>query len=155
MGYQGTVLTVRELLARALAAPEPPLHTEVGLRHDAASNARHCAVLRSAGEELDECWRLVVLQTLDHYTSTLRRGGVELAAQVFTTEPAPTGAPEVDAAFSALAEYLADRDGWEAPRWVFDPSRKVERWYADVPQIFHRVADRESGPPPSFGLVAL
>lgn len=144
MGYQGTVLSFRELLARALAEPEPPPHSDVGLRHEAASNALLCAELRDAGEDLGECWRLVILQTLDHYTSTLRRGGSELAAQVFATEPAPTGTPEIDAAFAALAEYLADRDGWEAPSWAFDPARKVERWYAAVPKIFHQDADRES-----------
>lgn len=144
MGYQGTVLTFRELLARALAAPEPPPHVNVGLRHDAASNARHCAALHSADEDLGECWRFAILQTLDDYTSTLRRGGVKLAAQVFTTEPTRTGAPEIDAALAALADYLADRDGWQAPSWALDPTRRVDRWYAAVPQIFHQDADRES-----------
>ena len=144
MGYKGTVLTISELLDRARTATEPKPRVDVGLRHEAASNAQRCAVLRSAGEGLGECWRFAILQTLDDYTSTLRRGGVELAAQVFTAEPPRTGSPEIDAAFAALAEHLADRDGWNPPVWVLDPTRRVERWYATVPRIFHRDAERES-----------
>ena len=144
MGYKGTVLTISELLDRARTATEPKPRVDVGLRHEAASNAQRCAVLRSAGEGLGECWRFAILQTLDDYTSTLRRGGVELAAQVFTAEPPRTGSPEIDAAFAALAEHLADRDGWDPPVWVLDPTRRVERWYATVPRIFHRDAERES-----------
>lgn len=144
MGYKGTVLTISELLDRARTAAEPKPRVDVGLRHEAALNAQRCAVLRSAGEGLGECWRFAILQTLDDYTSTLRRGGVELAAQVFTAEPPRTGFPEIDAAFAALAEHLADRDGWNPPAWALDPTRKVDRWYATVPRVFHRDAERES-----------
>lgn len=55
----------------------------------------------AAGNDVSDSWRFGVLQTLDDYTSTLRRGGAQLASQVFTEPPAPTGAKEIDAAFAA------------------------------------------------------
>lgn len=144
MAYKGTVLTVGALLERAQAEPEQPLRADIGLRSEAATNAQRCAVLLAQGDGLGECWRFGILQTLDDYNSTLRRGGVQLAAQVFSAEPPRTGAVEIDAAFAALAEYLALRDGWVVPGWALDPKRSVERWYADVPTIFHEDAERES-----------
>lgn len=144
MAYKGTVLTVSALLERAQAAPEPQPRTDVGLRSEAAANALLCATLLAQDEGLGECWRFGILQTLDDYTSTLRRGGVQLAEQVFSAEPPRTGAAEIDAAFAALAEHLALRDGWSVPGWALDPQRSVERWYADVPTIFYEDAERES-----------
>lgn len=64
---------------------------------------------------------------LNDYTSTVRRGGPQLAQGVFTDETAPTGAVELDAAFAALAEHLAARDGWSAPAWVEPPGRSLAR----------------------------
>lgn len=98
----------------------------------------------AAGEPLGACWRFGILQTLDDYTSVLRRGSSDLAAGVFTDEPPPTGSVEVDAAFAALAEHLAERDGWRTPVWASDPSRRTSAWYPGVPAIFHSDADRES-----------
>ncbi|AYD90141.1 hypothetical protein D5R93_09265 [Actinomyces lilanjuaniae] len=90
-------------------------------------------------------WRFGVLQTLDDYTSCLRRGGTSVASQVFTREPPPTGAVEVDAAFAALADWLAGRDGWQAPAWVEDPGRVCPaRWYLRVIEIFRSEADVQS-----------
>src|SRR5699024_9408492 len=80
--------------------------------------------------------------------AALRRGGVDLARQVFTSSPPRTGSVEIDAAFAALADYFASRDGWDAPDWVHDPARRVKEWFASVPQIFHEVARIES--PPEF-----
>lgn len=148
MAFQGEVLPIGALLERALAAPEYEPANRVGVRHTAASSARRCVELLAAGESLDACWRFGILQTLDDYISTLRRGGLTLAAQVLSEEPVRTGAVQVDAAFAALAVYLADQDGWQAPAWADDPTRRTQGWYPAVPDIFRGEADRES--PPAF-----
>lgn len=151
MAFKGEVLTVREQLARAAATlpeAEPDVSTSAGdasgVRHTAAGNARHCSELVADGEPLDVGWRFGILQTLDDYVSTVRRGGVGLGAAVFAEEPPRTGSPELDAAFAALADHLAERDGWEAPRWVHDADRAVVAWYPAVPTIFRQEADAES-----------
>ena len=51
---------------------------------------------------------------------------------------------EVDAAFAALAEHLAERDGWDVPAWVQDSWRVAAGWLPSVPSIFHADALRES-----------
>ncbi|MFV0406257.1 MAG: hypothetical protein ACK5LN_05470 [Propioniciclava sp.] len=141
MLFQGEVLSVAALLDVARTTPEAAPSRSVGVRHTAAQNAIACRTLLTSGESLDECWRFGILQTLDDYTSPLRRGGPDLAAGVFTAEPPHTGAVEVDA---ALAEHLAERDGWQTPRWALDASRHTEAWYPAVPAIFHADADQES-----------
>lgn len=70
-------------------------------------------------------------------------GGVQLAAEVFADEPAPTGSAQLDAAFAALAEHLAERDGWPVPAWVLDPMRCAERWFPSVPAIFRDEAEQD------------
>ncbi|SHI53708.1 hypothetical protein SAMN02745244_00552 [Tessaracoccus bendigoensis DSM 12906] len=146
LAFQGELLSVTALLARSLAEPDQ-VSADRSLRHDAASNAVFGRLLLAEGEELAEVWRLAVLQTLDDYSSALKRGGVELAQCVFHHEPALTGSAEIDAAFAGLAEYLADRDGWVAPEWT-SAAATVARWYPGVPRIFREDADRES--PPAF-----
>lgn len=145
MVFRGDVLSVDEMLQRALAEPAPVPRSQVGVLHTAASNAADCRDLLDGESGLNEAWRFGVLQTLDDYASTLRRGGPQVAAGVFADEPAPTGAAEVDAAFAALAEHLATRDGWEAPAWVHGPGRFLDTpWYPAVPDIFRTEADRDS-----------
>lgn len=144
MVFQGEVLSVTALLDAARGAPVAAPTPSVGVRHTAAQNAADCHRLLRDGDTLDACWRFGILQTLDDYTSALRRGGPSLAADVFTDEPPRAGAAEIDAAFAALAEYLANRDGWEPPLWVLDPSRRTTAWYPAVPTIFRKDADRES-----------
>lgn len=151
MAFKGEVLTVSELLVLS-GATLPGVHPPVGalakdatsVRHTAAGNARHCSDLIEGGEPLDVGWRFGILQTLDDYVSTVRRGGVELGAEVFAEEPPQTGSPELDAAFAALADHLAERDGWEAPSWVENAERAVESWYPEVPSIFREEAEAES-----------
>ena len=70
--------------------------------------------------------------------------GIGLATEVFSAEPPRTGSPQIDAAFAALADHLAQRDGWATPAWALDPSRRTDTWYPAVPQIFRATADRES-----------
>jgi hypothetical protein len=142
--FQGEVLTIGALLERAQAEPAYEPASDIGVRHTAAENAVRCAELLAAGESLDACWRFGILQTLDDYTSTLRRGGPTLAAQVFTDEPTATGSAQVDAAFAALADYLAERDGRHAPAWAVDPDRRTESWYPAVPDRWRPEADHDS-----------
>ncbi len=144
MVFQGEVLSIGTMLERAQSVPASEPASDVGVRHTAAENARRCAELLAAEDSLDACWRFGILQTLDDYTSTLRRGGVTLAARVFVEEPPSVGAVQIDAAFAALADYLAERDGWQAPAWVDDPARRTSGWYPAVPGIFRAEADRES-----------
>ena len=144
MVFQGQVRSVTALLDAARTAPEHTPSRQFGVLHTAADNASTCRRLLADGEGLDGCWRFGILQTLDDYTSTLRRGGPELAAQVFTEEPPLTGAAQLDAAFAALADYLARRDGWMAPVWALDPVRSTEAWYPAVPAILRGEADVES-----------
>lgn len=142
--FQGEVLSVGALLDAARAAPEATPNRGIGVRHTAAQNATACRTLVGDGETPDGCWRFGILQTLDDYTSVLRRGGPDLAAGVFTDEPPRTGAVQIDAAFAALADYLAERDGWQLPAWALDSSRNTPAWYPGVPAMFHADADRES-----------
>ncbi len=145
MVFQGEVLSVAALLDVARTTPEAPPNNHIGVRHTAAQNAEACRALLADGEALDGCWRFGILQSLDDYTSVLRRGGPDLAAGVFTDEPPRTGSVHLDAAFAALADYLANRDGWPAPAWVSDPSRRTATaWYPAVPAIFRTDADKES-----------
>lgn len=144
MVFQGEALPIDALLKRSQTAPAYEPGVGVGVRHTAADNAARCAALLAAGDTPDACWRLGILQTLDDYASTLRRGGPALAAQVFEVEPQFTGSAQLDAAFAALADYLAERDGWATPAWAVDPARRVDGWYPAVPPIFRAEAERES-----------
>lgn len=145
MTFRGEVLPVGALIDVAGSGADTVTTSDVGIRHTAAQNAAACRPLLADGP--DTGWRFGVLQTLDDYSSTLRRGGVGLAAEVFADEPPATGSAGVDAALAALAEYLAHRDGWRPPAWALDPSRRVDVWYPAVPTIFRPDANRESPEP--------
>jgi hypothetical protein len=147
VAFQGQVLRVEQMLDHAQATAQPPVGVGVGVLHTAAGNARSCRDLLATGGSLDDCWRFGVLQTLDDYASTRRRGGVTLAAGVFSDESPLTAAAQVDAAFAAFACYLADRDGWHAPAWASHPSRFFAgRWYPAVPGIYRNEADTDAPP---------
>jgi hypothetical protein len=127
-------LSVAELIAVAKDAPEPDwtaLYGGIGLVSDAADEAERVARLVAADDPIDACWHLGILQTIDVYESARRRGGVDLAAAVFTREPPATESARLDAAFAGLAEWLATRDGWEAPGWTQEPGRFTSSWLAD------------------------
>ena len=149
--FGGVVLPVGELVARSQAQPEPDWAEVYGteLGNDAADAAAECHRLIGLGEPLLACWRYGVLQAVDYYDSARRRGGLGLAAQVFGREPAPTGAAEVDAAFAALAEHLAVRDGWTTPKWAMSLGRTASApWYVvDVP-AYRAIIEQEA--PPAF-----
>ena len=48
---------------------------------------------------------------------------------VFRDAPRATGDTRVDAAFAAMAEYLARRDGWTVPPWARLPEREAWPWW--------------------------
>lgn len=145
MRFRGQVLSVTALLElpgeRGAPRDDVP---DLRVLHTAAGNARHAAQLIAEGAPLDVAWRFGILQTVDDYASTVKRGGIALGSAVFSDVPAPTGARELDAAFAALADHLAERDGWEAPAWAGDPERRVASWYPDVPSIFRNEAEQDS-----------
>ena len=148
MVFKGEVTSVMEMLRLAEEAPTAPA-SSIGVLHTPAGNARDAAELVADGEPPTAGWRFGVLQTLDDYTSTSHRGGAELGAGVFTDPPAPTGSVELDAAFAALAEYLAERDGWTPPAWTSDAWRSVApaEWWASTPSIYRDIALDESPRP--------
>src|ERR1700685_3146807 len=81
------------------------------------------------GEQLSRLWRYVFVQMLDDYTSVLRHAGVPAAARMWAGAPRSTGDVRVDAAFAAMAEYLARRDGWDVPSWARLPGREAWPWW--------------------------
>lgn len=93
----------------------------------AADSARALVDSGTVGSEA--LWRFGVLQLLDDYDSVLRHKGVSAAAQVFEQEPGGTGDTGLDAAYAALACWLAHRDGWTAPAWARDPQRVARPWW--------------------------
>jgi hypothetical protein len=93
----------------------------------AAGSARALVDSGTAGSEA--LWRFGVLQLLDDYDSVIRHDGVAAAAQVFSDEPALTGHSGLDAAYAALACWLAQRDGWSAPAWARSPNRVARPWW--------------------------
>ena len=81
------------------------------------------------GEPLSRVWRYVFVQMLDDYTSVLRHAGIPAAARMWASAPRSTGDIRVDAAFAAMAEYLARRDGWDVPPWARLPGREAWPWW--------------------------
>src|SRR6218665_1043743 len=144
MVFQGDVLPIRALRERAQPAPAYEPGADVGVRHTAADNAARCAVLLSAGDTPEACWRFGILQTLDDYASTLRRGGVKLAAEGFAPAPAPTRSGRNQAGCPGPGEQLGEHDGWPAPAGATDPARRADGWYPAVPTIFRAEAEQDS-----------
>jgi hypothetical protein len=97
-----------------------------GTADQAASSA---AAMLADGERLSRLWRYVFAQVLDDYTSVLRHAGVTAAARMWSEAPRPTGDTRVDAAFAAMAEYLARREGWVVPSWARLPEREAWPWW--------------------------
>ncbi len=91
--------------------------------------AESAAGMLGEGERLSRLWRYIFVQMLDDYTSVLRHAGVRAAARMWVTAPRSTGDVRVDAAFAAMAEYLARRDGWEVPSWARLPGREAWPWW--------------------------
>lgn len=95
----------------------------------AAAAAAQASRMLAAHEPLKSVWRFAIVQLLDDYLSALRHGGRIVAAELWRDRPEPTPDVRVDAAFAALAEHLARRDGWEPPAWTKEPSRETPEWW--------------------------
>jgi hypothetical protein len=91
--------------------------------------AGSAAAMLADGERLSRLWRYVFAQLLDDYTSVLLHARVEAAARMWSEAPQSTGDNRVDAAFAAMAEYLARRDGWTVPPWARLPEREAWPWW--------------------------
>jgi len=91
--------------------------------------ADSAAAMLQEGERLNRLWRYIFVQMLDDYTSVLRHAGVPAAARMWASAPRSTGDIRVDAAFAAMAEYLARRDGWDASSWARLPGREAWPWW--------------------------
>ncbi|HWG62199.1 MAG TPA: hypothetical protein VG253_10840 [Streptosporangiaceae bacterium] len=97
-----------------------------GTADEAAGSA---AAMLAGGERLSRLWRYVFAQLLDDYTSVQRHEGTTAAARMWSAVPRATGDGRVDAAFAAMAEYLARRDGWTVPAWAALPEREAWPWW--------------------------
>lgn len=94
-----------------------------------AAQAVRSMLTASAEPSGEDLWRFGVLQFLDDYESTRRHHGVSAAAALLVDEPGVTGHSGVDAAFAALACWLADRDDWTAPSWAMSDARVARPWW--------------------------
>jgi len=94
-----------------------------------AARAVRSMLAASAQPASEDLWRFGILQFLDDYQSTRRHHGSVSAAELLTGEPVVTGHRGVDAAFAALACWLADRDGWTAPLWALSDARVARPWW--------------------------
>ncbi len=91
--------------------------------------ADSAAGMLADGQPLSRLWRYVFAQMLDDYASVLRHAGTPAAAGMWSAAPRGTGDGRVDAAFAAMAEYLARRDGWAVPAWAALPEREAWPWW--------------------------
>lgn len=97
---------------------------------ETADQAADSAIaMLAAGERLSRLWRYVFVQMIDDYTSVLHHAGVPAAARMWSGAPRSTGDSRVDAAFAAMAEYLARRDGWTVPAWARLSEREAWPWW--------------------------
>ena len=102
---------------------------EVRAFETADQAAASAAAMLIDGERLSRLWRYVFAQLLDDYTSVLHHAGTQAAAQMWWQAPRDTGDSRVDAAFAAMAEYLARKDGWTVPSWARLPGREAWPWW--------------------------
>jgi hypothetical protein len=111
----------------------PPVATIAGVAMQAFETVDQAAdsafVMLQDGERLSRLWRYVFVQMLDDYTSVLHHHGVSAAARMWSAAPKSTGDSRIDAAFAAMAEYLARRDGWTVPSWARLPDREAWPWW--------------------------
>ncbi len=103
-------------------------------------------LLLAAGANGPTLYRHTVLQALDDYESTRRRGGD--APAVVSDRPPLTGDPRVDAGLAALADHLAARDGWPPPSWTGEPGRHAGGWLVCGMEPLRPFAEAET--PPAF-----
>lgn len=85
---EGRRLSLAELLEQAShtdGGQESSNPAQTDLRHSAADNAATVRALLAQGDGLYEGWRFGILQTVDDYTSSVKRGGVALGHESLAT----------------------------------------------------------------------
>lgn len=116
--------------------------------YDVSVAAADAAELVAAGEPATRVWRFAIAQANTIYDDRAARIGAVAASRMFDVEPPRTGDEGIDAAFAALVEYLADRDGWTPPAWVLDSDRTAHTdWYVVPYESLRRFAFAESPEP--------
>ncbi len=115
LGYDVTIIGGSAMEMRAFESVDQAADSAIAMLQD--------------GERLSRLWRYVFVQMLDDYTSVLHHAGVSAAAEMWASAPRSTGDVRVDAAFAAMAEYLARRDGWTVPSWARLPEREAWPWW--------------------------
>ena len=98
--------------------------------------------LVAEGESNAVLWRVGVLQILDWYESARKFHGPDAGIAVFDAAPTSTGDPGLDAAFAALADWLAERDGWTPPPWT-STFVADEPWYVSTQPGLRELAKLE------------
>lgn len=149
MPYKGPRLSIASLLEQAQAAPppSPDQHAGIGLRHTAAGNAAQCTRLLALGDGPDALWRYIVLQSLDDYTSTLRRGGLLLAARFFEEEPRPPAAPRSTPPLPPWrTTWQPETAGNHPPGPTAPPGPRTPGIPTSPPQLGPRLASRAPRP---------
>ncbi|MGL5406833.1 MAG: hypothetical protein ACRDAX_08660 [Propionibacteriaceae bacterium] len=148
--FKGEKLSQAELLRIALADDYVVVPSDDWvLRHTVVGAAASARRLLDDGEPLDGVWRFAVLQAYDDYRSAVKYGGLKSGAEFFAGEPGFTGLVKVDAAFAALADWLAQRDGWVKAVWVDDPRRVTDDpWFPECSRGFFREEALQYSPPP-------
>jgi hypothetical protein len=116
-----------DVIERALVATITGVEIRAFETVDQAAGS--AVAMLAEGGRLSMLWRYVFVQMLDDYTSVLRYAGVSTAARMWIDAPRRTGDTRVDAAFAAMAEYLARRDGWDVPAWARPPEREAWPWW--------------------------
>lgn len=105
------------------------MHVVQGSFTSVADASRAATAMLRAGQPLKDIWRFCLLQMLDDYESTRKHRGLEDACRMWRDRPPATGDSRIDAAFAALAEHLARRDGWAVPTWAREPYLEAMPWW--------------------------
>ncbi len=81
------------------------------------------------GDTHADLFRFGVLQAMKWYDNDVAERGPLAGAALFERAPGTTGDRGLDAAFAAMAEWLATRDSWLSPAWAVNLAAP-EPWYA-------------------------
>ncbi|MFP7696953.1 hypothetical protein [Trueperella sp. LYQ143] len=95
---------------------------------DVCDTAIDVETIATEGGCLNDLWRFGILQTIDLYQTAINDDGIEGGIKVFAREPI-TSVSEINCGYAALANYFANRDGWNAPEWANRPCRCTAPWF--------------------------
>lgn len=143
MKFKGPHLSLEEILNSSEKIDESPVSYSDDLRSSAYENASDTIFTFGKNLEIIDLWRFAVLQTLDDYNSSVKRGGVTLGARVFEN-PVEDSVPYMKVSLAGLASYLSEKDGWETPSWVNETNPLPEPWFPNVLSFLRDDALEES-----------